>query len=199
MTYNQISKYINIQELAVEKIEKYIFLLTKWNETVNLISKKDLNIIWNRHILDSAQLFSKLSITNEIVDIGSGNGMPAIILAIMGVKKITLIETRQKRCIFLQHIIASLKLNNAFVVNDRVENLTIEADVITTRAFKNLKDTFELCKNIKVKEKFLLLKGARIEGEILEAKKCWSFLYAKTPSIMEENSYILEITNLEKI
>jgi len=199
MIYTEFLKYIPLEVAIFEKIEHYVSLLIKWNEKINLISKKDILEIWKRHILDSAQLFKLIPSNDTIIDIGSGNGMPAIILAILGVKKITLVETREKRSIFLQNIIASLNLKNAVVINDRIENLTLETDIITTRAFKDLSSTFWFCQNIKVHNKFLLLKGESIDSEILEAQEKWQFLYKKIPSITDPNSYMIEVEGLKSL
>ena len=199
MNYDEFFTYIPTTIEKYEKIKLYINLLTKWNAKINLISKNDITIIWQRHILDSAQLFKLILPNDNIVDIGSGNGMPAIILAILGVHNITLIETREKRTIFLQHAIGALGLKNAIVINDRVENLSLETDVIISRAFKDLVTTFDVCSNIKVNNKLLLLKGENVDTEILQAKQKWQFSHQKIPSIVNENSCILEIKGIKRL
>ena len=136
-------------------LEKYIELLKKWQKAVNLISLNTLPDIWNRHILDSAQLY--LLIPDKkitLVDMGSGAGFPALVLAILNknnngpIQQMFLIESDMKKTLFLKEVIRELKLP-VQVLNKRIENVSgIQADVLTARALSSLSDLLILGKNV---------------------------------------------------
>ena len=118
----------NVSRETYDKIDSFVKLLTEWNQKMNLVSKNSLADVWMRHVLDSAQLMTYLPTDlYHLVDIGSGAGFPAIVLAIMlqeknPAAKITLIESINKKTVYLNDVREKLGLNNVQIVNDRVEN-----------------------------------------------------------------------------
>lgn len=184
---------------AFEKIIEFKKLLLKWNKTINLISAKTSGDIMNRHILDSVQLLPFIEKNSKIIDLGSGAGFPAIILSIAGIQDITLIESDSRKAAFLLQA-SKLSSNNIEIINDRVENIdSVQCDIITSRAFAELDSIFEYSAKIKVRNKFLLHKGAGYKNEILKAQKHWLFNKTVHDSITSETGKILEITDLTRI
>ena len=183
-------------------MEKYIELLKKWQKAVNLVSNKTLPDLWKRHILDSAQLYPFLVGENiTLVDMGSGAGFPALVLAILNkvnngpVKEMFLIESDTKKSLFLKEVIRELKLN-VHVLNKRIENvLDIKADILTSRALSDLSDLLSLGKNfIHTQTTCLFLKGENYEKEI---KNCFSpCQIEKIKSITNSKGVILKITEV---
>lgn len=183
---------------AFEQIVEFEKLLLKWNKTINLISAKTSEDIMNRHILDSLQLLPLIDLDAKIIDLGSGAGFPAIILSIAGIENITLIESDSRKTAFLVQA-SKLSNNNIRVINDRIENIdNLECDIVTSRAFAELNSIFEYSSKIKIRNKFLLHKGAGYKNEILKAQKHWLFNKTVHDSITSETGKILEITDLTR-
>ena len=193
---NKIQDFVSRE--AFEKIIEFEKLLLKWNKTINLISAKTSGDIMNRHILDSLQLLPLIDKNSKIIDLGSGAGFPAIILSIAGIKDITLIESDSRKTAFLLQA-SKLSNNNIEIINDRIENIdNLQCDIITSRAFAELYSIFEFSSKIKVRNKFLLHKGAGYKNEILKAQKHWLFNKTVHDSITSETGKILEITDLTR-
>ena len=113
-------------------------MLIDENSRINLVSKTTLDDIDNRHFLDSAQLMPLIMNKNKtLLDVGTGAGLPGIILAIAGCKKVNLVEKQSKKCDFLKRVNSQLELEmNIF--NSRVEDIVGEKfDLYTSQDFKN--------------------------------------------------------------
>lgn len=178
---------------------KYIELLTKWNKSINLISSFSQDDIYYRHIIDCLQISLYLNYSDIIVDLGSGAGLPGVVLSIMGVKQVYLIESDHRKCAFLKTA-GKISKNEIFIINDRVENFSIDNSVVVTaRGFAVISKIFELTFYKIKKAKYILLKGESIFEEIQEAEERWSFEYILHDSITSSSGKIIEITDLKKI
>jgi 16S rRNA (guanine527-N7)-methyltransferase len=195
--HNKILNNLNVPCETIDKLRIYVEILLKWNKKINLISKNTIPDIWMRHIVDSAQISKFLEKKQQIIlDIGSGAGLPGIILGIIGMENIILVESDERKTSFLQEASRLLSLNLE-IINDRVENLFIASDVIVSRGFSALDNMLDKTKKIQY-SRILLLKGKNAELEIADAKKLWDFDCKKYPSITSMDSYILDITNVRK-
>lgn len=183
---------LHVSHETLSALKEYVSILIKWNKKISLISNKDLENIWERHILDSAQLLKFIESDDHVVDVGSGAGLPGIILSLIGIKHVTLIEADARKAAFLLQA-STLSKNRIEILNERVESLSLECDVLTSRGFASVKNTLDLCKHIAIKRKILLLKGAQVTKEIDEAKRFWNFRYDIKPSITHNNGCILEL------
>uniref|UniRef100_A0A7C3J6R9 Ribosomal RNA small subunit methyltransferase G n=1 Tax=candidate division WOR-3 bacterium TaxID=2052148 RepID=A0A7C3J6R9_UNCW3 len=155
MEKDQIFQLKNIlkefeKEEIFEDILNYLNILLKWNRSVNLISKNDEKIIIERHLKDSlvALKIVQKDIYKNIIDIGSGNGFPAIPLSIVLKEKIfTLVEIKEKKFYFLKDVKESLKLKNIILKKDDVKKIDFSPfDLVLSRAFLNEKDIKEFLK-----------------------------------------------------
>ena len=159
----------------LEKINTYKEMLIDENSRINLVSKTTLADIDNRHFLDSAQLMPLIMNKNKtLLDVGTGAGLPGIILAIAGCKKVNLVEKQGKKCDFLKRVNSQLELEmNIF--NSRVEDIVGEKfDYIVSRAFAKIDKIITATKNISHKNtKFILLKGKTYleETKLISKKK----------------------------
>src|SRR5271154_6481023 len=118
-------------------LKQFQAMLVDWNERMNLVSAGSLAEFWPRHALDSAQLLGIAPAARTWVDIGAGAGFPGLVLAILlkgeAGAKVHLVESVAKKCRFLEAVVEALGLP-ADVHNDRAENLSLKAEVVTARA-----------------------------------------------------------------
>ena len=161
------------KQQIINKLQIFIHLVMSENQKHNLIGKSTIEKIWTRHIIDSLQLIKYCNddICQNIVDLGSGAGFPAIVLAITMKKNIIMVEKSPVKANFLNSVITNLQLNNAKVLNkvinkQNIQNLLPENTYITSRAFKSLGEILELVNNNKNVKKIVLLKGKNFQQEI---------------------------------
>lgn len=183
-----------------KQLEDYVNLLLKWNKKINLISKKDEENIWERHINDSAQLVNFIQENDIVTDLGSGAGLPGIVISILKTHNINLVESDIRKSVFLNQA-KNLSSNNIKIINDRIENCLDKlenTDIFTCRGLASIEKLLSFNLINKDSQKFLLLKGENYHSEIEEAKKNWSFDINTHPSITSKNSAILEIYNVRR-
>jgi len=166
------------------KFEIYKKLLCEWSKRINLVAPSTLNDIDNRHIADSAQLADFLPGGAEIIDLGSGAGFPAIVLAILG-WRVTCIESIGKKVAFLTEVKNQLNLDNLTIYHGRVENYVADLDcgkkyIFTARAFAPLIKILDYVH--RTKYELFLLKGRDIMSEIDIAKRKYHFDFKLFPS-----------------
>lgn len=115
---------LSFSQEQVVKLQKYVDLLTDWSARVRLISRNDRNFIWERHILDCLSLVPHLPIDGPLLDLGSGAGLPGIVIKIMRSDlEVYLLEPARMKTLFLQETITVLGLQNTFAIRSRAENL----------------------------------------------------------------------------
>ena len=193
---------IEISEEELNKFDKYKELLKEYNEKFNLTAIIKDEDIYLKHFYDSLCLLKvpELHNTNNILDIGTGAGFPGIPLAIMLPKNnITLVESNEKKCMFLKVVCDELDLKNVSIVNDRAENYAKthreSFDIATSRAVSALKVLLELeIPTLKINGYFLPLKS-HIEDEISDSKEILNELNC---TIEEVISYARPIENSER-
>lgn len=186
----------NVPREILDALEKYQSLTLKWNKTINLVSCNTEHEFWVRHILDSLQLMKYINNQNiHLIDVGSGGGFPGIVLSIAGIKNVTLVESNVRKSIFLLQA-SKISTNKVNVVNQRIENVKLDCDILTSRACAQLEKIFVYTQHINVRNKYLLFKGKQYQKEIEIAKKRWSFCHSVYDSETSNNSKILEISNI---
>lgn len=180
-----------------EKYKKYQDLLIKWQDKINLIGQSTIQEIENRHFEDSRQLINFLKDKDEtIVDLGSGAGFPGMVLAIEGYTNIHLIESDQRKSIFLQNV-SRETLTPVKIHNDRIENVNLKANTITCRAFAPIAKSLKISKNLtKNDTKYLFLKSDNYQEELTEAEKDWYFDVAIYPSQTDSRGRIVLLSNI---
>ena len=191
-----------------DKLRDYESLIQKWNRSINLVAKSTLSDIWNRHIVDSAQVYYAASaeLSGNCTDIGSGGGLPAIVIAILaqGADKqvqMTMVESDKRKSVFLRTAIRELGLSNANVVNERIENVQIPVSkFISARALAPLTELFGFAEKLSDdKTTFLFQKGKNWLSEIGIAQNHWSFDYEAIKSETDSNAVILKIRGLSRV
>lgn len=196
--YYILTHNYNVSRETLSKLQNYYYLLTKWNNSINLVSNSSLKLFWHRHILDSIQLLSYIDDKNIVLaDLGSGAGFPGMILSILGVRKVLLVESDIRKAAFLLHI-SKLSSNIVEVINNKVQHLAIHCDIITSRALASVSKILLYSKNFTVNHKYLILKGKDVRQEITQALLHSKFSYRLYPSCMQDHSWILEIENVTR-
>ena len=196
----------NVSRETAEKLAAFVALLTEWNAKMNLVSKNSLEDVWMRHILDSLQLIKYIPDTAEsLLDIGSGAGFPAVVLAIAMQEKMpnakwTLVESITKKTVYLNDICTRLNLKNVRIENNRIENLKLKnINIVTARAVAALD---VLCGYVfgfaDKKTKCLFLKGKTYPEEVQSAQQRWNFDCNVYPNAYSDDGVLLEISNLRK-
>ena len=185
------------------KLELYHDLLISWQKKYNLVGPSTLKDIWQRHFIDSAQLFSLLPEEHKekpIYDIGSGAGFPGMVLAIMGRKDIVLCESSSKKCIFLEEV-KSKTNTNVIIDNIRAESLpSCSAAAIIARAVTSLSGLLNLSIPILAKTGVCIFpKGINWKKELLFAQKRFHIDYKVVESITSKDSSIIIINRAERI
>lgn len=189
-----------LSPIIIQKFQTYQTLLLKWQKSINLVSHSTLEDVWNRHFIDSAQLAQYISSPHPVVvDIGSGGGFPGMVLAMMIEGEFHLIESDQKKCIFLSEVSRGTK-TKVIIHNDRIETSSIyPVDYITSRACANVSQLFSWIEKLVSHETIcLFLKGKNYSIELDEAKKGWHFDMIIHPSVTESASVILEFSHIRR-
>jgi 16S rRNA (guanine527-N7)-methyltransferase len=177
---------------ALEKLEAYAALLRQESSRQNLISSSTLDQLWERHILDSAQLVRFEPHPGATwADIGSGAGLPGIIIACLVEGEVTLIEPRRLRAEFLHKLSESLELNASIFVG-RAERAGGKYEVITARAVANLAQLLKISAHLSTRKTvWALPKGRRAKAELAEAEQAWQGTFHVERSVTESDSYIV--------
>ena len=175
-----------------EKLEAYVALVREESALQNLISASTLDRIWDRHILDSAQLVPfEPRAGASWLDIGSGAGLPGIVIACLVEGPVILVEPRRLRADFLHKVCESLNLN-ASVVCSKVERLEGNFDVITARAVASLAKLLELSAHLSTRNTvWALPKGRNARGELAEARRSWQGSFQLKRSVTDADSWIV--------
>jgi 16S rRNA (guanine527-N7)-methyltransferase len=190
----------NVSRETTARLEIYVALLLKWNQKINLISTSSEEVIWQRHIIDSIQLISHIPTeAKKIADLGSGAGLPGIILAIMMPQEFFLIERDQRKCAFLAEAVRECGIINVEIVNSDIVKIHQKFDVITARAMANLNELLGYVFPLIMERTICLFpKGESYAMELEEAKKHWDFSCQTLPSLTHKKSRILVISELRQ-
>ena len=195
MTVDEVCKLLNVSRETLSQFEAYLALLKKWQRRINLVANSTMVDVWQRHILDSAQLIKFYPPnTKKILDVGSGAGFPGLVLAIMGNVEVDLVESDQRKAIFLSTVIRSLGLS-AKVHNQRIESLpNLCPDVVTARAVAPVSRLIKLIENqISADTVCLFLKGASVEDELTDLQSYSTMLSVNHPSLSGPDGVVLEL------
>lgn len=185
---DNISNNIKIDENQKEKLIEYASLVIDYNKNVNITGAKTTEDFFNDHIADCLLALDIFANYDNIIDIGSGSGLPSIPLAIVfNDKKFTLCESKNKKADFLRLAKDKLKLNNIEVKCINAYEIKEKYDTITSRAFSDISTLLKIFNKLRTKKsKLILYKGKieKIEEELKEAN-------------IQKNKYDIEIKKLK--
>lgn len=181
-------------------LKKYAELLRLWNKKINLVAPGTLSELEARHITDSAQLVPHIPQgAQTVLDVGSGAGLPGLILAIlMPGRQVTLVERDQRKSAFLRTAAHALQLANVQVRAEDIKNITEQYDVITCRAWADLKDILTFtAPRLAPNGCWLLLKGQAFDTELRACETMFHLTTERWPSIVKskdgESGWVVKI------
>ena len=197
----------NVPRETFMQFESFIAMLQKRNEEINIISKETARneVIRERHIVDCVQIIDFIDLNSNIItDIGSGGGMPGIIISIM-IKnsknpiKVNLYEKSHHKSSFLRKVSRELKLNTEVIQENIFEAQNLESGTIMARAFKPLPVVLDLVyENFNSYKNLILFMGRNGEKILEDTLENWDFDFEKKNSITSEDSFLLNIKNIKK-
>jgi 16S rRNA (guanine527-N7)-methyltransferase len=191
----------NVSRETLADLRRYAALLDKWQKAINLVGKSTLPDLWQRHMLDSHQL---LELTEKKsgtwLDLGSGAGFPALVIAICSEFDVHAVESDQRKCLFMQNVSRGT-LGSFTVHNQRIENLSpMTADIISARALAPLDRLLEYAAPFSHEEtEFLFLKGQDVDEELTNASKCWSMDLEKHSSVTSMDGCLLKLSKVRRL
>jgi 16S rRNA (guanine527-N7)-methyltransferase len=198
---------INVSRETFADFETFISMVMDKNKDINIISKKTAkkDIIRNRHIIDSAQAIEFVDFNEDTTcDIGSGGGMPGIVIAIIlkNLKKkmkLNLYEKSHHKSTFLKSVSRKLELDTEVIQEDIFKSSKIKSGTILARAFKPLPVVLDLVhQNFSSYNNLVMFMGKNGKQVMNEASKKWDFEYKEKRSITSKDSFLLSIKNIKK-
>jgi 16S rRNA (guanine527-N7)-methyltransferase len=196
----------NVSRETLERLKTYEALLRKWNQRINLVARSTLPDLWQRHFVDSMQIFDLAPPkVDHWVDLGSGAGFPGLVMAIMALDtgspaRVTLVESDARKCAFLQTVIRETGAR-ARVINDRIENIPpLGADVLSARALSDLGALLGFAElHMRPDGVAIFPKGENWQKEVTAAQTAWTFTSQLAKSKTEEGPVILTITGVARV
>lgn len=193
-TFVNVFPETSVDTLA--KIEAYYQLLLKWNKALNLVQKDTIarDVFEHRHLIDCWQLTLYLDRTQRVLDVGSGAGLPGILLAIAGYS-VDLVELDTNKSSFLKNCKTLIGLDCSVLTVD-VYSIKQPYSQVTSRAFSQLSKLLEIQSNVSRETKGVFLKGSSVDEEITDAGKFWSFNLEVKKSLSASEGNIVIVENL---
>jgi 16S rRNA (guanine527-N7)-methyltransferase len=194
------ARLIPVSRETLERLDAYVALLASWNRRINLVGASTMGDPWRRHILDSAQLLPHLPPRARVlVDLGSGAGLPGLVLAILGVPEVHLVESDQRKAAFLREA-ARMTVTLAVIHPQRAEKVPrLAADTVTARAVAPLPDLLDIAEPFMAPHSIcLFLKGRGAEEELTLAAKSWKMRSRLVPSLSDPGGMLLILEALQR-
>jgi 16S rRNA (guanine527-N7)-methyltransferase len=189
----------DVSRETFQRLERFVDLLLTENDRQNLIAPNSVRDLWNRHILDGAQLLGIAGAAGSWCDIGSGAGLPGLVIAIIGGVPMTLVEPRRLRAEFLRHAINHLSLHDVSVSGQKVERVVGKFDFITARAVARLDKLLGMAWHLAHAEtKWVLPKGESAKSELDEARATWQGEFRLVPSRTHPAAAIVVATHVQR-
>ncbi len=204
--YSLLSQY-NVSRETLFDFERYLTMIVEKNKEINIISKKTAKIeeIRERHIIDSAQIIDFVDLnSNTTTDLGTGSGLPGIVIAIMlkNLKtkmKLNLYEKSYHKSLFLKEVSRKLKLDTVVIQDDVFQKKKLQSGTIMSRAFKPLPTVLDLItKNFSSYKNLILFMGKSGKQILKDTLKDWDFEYKEKRSVTSEDSFLLNIKGIRK-
>ena len=205
-SYSKISS-LNVSRETCNDLENLISMIQEKNRKINIISREmfEKEEIRERHIIDSAQIIDFVDLnTNTTCDLGTGGGMPGLIVAIVMKKlkndmKISLYEKSYHKCVFLREVSKKLNLNTDVIQKDIFTIKNIETGTIMSRAFKPMPVILDLVnQNFRKYKNVVLFMGSTGKKILHDTLKEWDLNYEEKKSLTKDESFILNIKKIKK-
>jgi 16S rRNA (guanine527-N7)-methyltransferase len=194
------ARLMRVPRETMSCLDEYVALLAAWNRRINLVGASTMGDPWRRHILDSAQLRAHVPpAARVLVDIGSGAGLPGLVLSLLGVPEVHLIESDQRKAAFLRE---AVRVSGAAATlhAQRAERISgISADVVTARALAKLPDLLDIVVPFLQPHSIcLFLKGRTAQEELDAAAKDWRFEAELVPSVSDPGGQLMILKSVAR-
>ena len=193
-----LAKDLNFNKKKLELTELFVQEVLNYNQKYNLISKSSETDIWNRHVLDSAQLVKHIDCKNfnSLADLGTGGGFPGIILSIFYNDVLTfhvkLYEKSKVKVNFIRSTVDKLGLKNVNIYDNDYQSYILDSDYFVCRAFKKLPEILRISREtLKKPHKLIVMLGKSAQDELNKASKGMIYKYKLVSSITKSDSKIL--------
>jgi 16S rRNA (guanine527-N7)-methyltransferase len=198
LTRAEAGALLAVSRETVDRLQTYLDLLGRWQQRINLVGPSTLEDPWRRHIVDCGQLW-RLWPENarSLVDLGSGAGLPGLVLAIMGAPEVHLVESDQRKAAFLRE--AARECGVAATIHaGRAETVPpLAADLVTARALAPLSELLRLAeRHVHPGTTCLFLKGRTAASELTRAREAWTMRVASVGSLSDPEGQILLISEI---
>lgn len=200
MTREAFAAAFDVSRETLARFDRYAELLVEWQGRMNLVGPATLPQVWERHFADSAQLLPFAQGTSgPWLDIGSGAGFPALVVALLGRRDVHLVDSTAKKCRFLETVAAELDLP-VTIHNARIEALpAFAAGVISARAAAPLDKLFDWgLRFARPGTRWILPKGAAADEELSAARARFVFDAALHPSITDPRGRLVVATGVRR-
>ena len=197
---------LSVSRETLQRLYSYEMMVSRWNSTINLVSKASLEDLWSRHIVDSSQIYSCAQPKAGVwLDLGSGGGFPGVVIAIIAKElspklEIVLVESDTRKCVFLRSVIRELGIG-ARVENSRIEDFELSnVSFLSARALSNMNNLCRFAENFVSRETVCFFsKGELYEKEVAECRENWNFEHEVVRSRTSDNGKIVVIRRLERV
>ena len=198
--------WLDVSRETLVKLDNLLALVEKWNPAINMVAPGSLADAWQRHVLDSAQVFQFIPpLTRKVADFGSGAGFPGLVLAIMAQAalpnlRMTLVESDKRKAVFLNQAAQQLGLS-ATVLTDRAEVLApLGADVVTARALAPLATLCGIAgRHLGAGGVAVFPQGGQAAKELEEAAAHWNFQVDEAQSKTDPAGRILTLKSIQNV
>ena len=201
-----VPKDLDVSRETLERLEVFATLLEKWNPRINLVARSTLPELWDRHFLDSLQVFRLLERpAQHWVDLGTGGGFPGLVIAIAAAeaanpRKITLVESDQRKAAFLRTVLRETEVAGEVIAKRLEEIPPLHADFLSARALADLTTLLGFAQlHMKSDGTCLFPKGKNWKSELQNALDTWHFSHEAVPSLTEPQAAILKIKGLTRV
>ncbi len=194
---------LGVDKGQIALLARYVMTLDRWRQRINLIGPADIVGIWFRHVLDSAQIWPYIKDPNvRVLDLGSGAGLPGLVLAVLGAGNVTLVDSDQRKGVFLREAARELGVRPV-ILSQRFDDALLGREntfeIVTGRAVAPLsKLAPTVFKALTPGGYALLHKGAQCEKELTETRKSWTMQSVSTPSLTGSGGVLLKIWGLQR-
>jgi 16S rRNA (guanine527-N7)-methyltransferase len=194
------AELVSVSRETLARLEAYAELLIRWSARINLVGRDTLSDLWRRHILDSAQLHRFVPPSaSSLIDLGSGAGLPGLVLAILGVPDVELVEADSRKAAFLRE--AARVTGAAVVIRPcRIQAVPAHAvNVVAARACAPLDRLLDLAAPFLAPDTLCLFpKGERFNEELTLARKAWTMSVSVEQSLSDRRGVVLRLQQVAR-
>jgi 16S rRNA (guanine527-N7)-methyltransferase len=194
------AELVPVSRETFARLEAYAELLTRWSARINLVGRDTLPDLWRRHVLDSAQLYRFIpSAATQLIDLGSGAGLPGLVLAILGVPGVELVEADSRKAVFLQEA-ARVTKTEVKIRPCRIQAVAPHpVDVVTARACAPLDRLLDLAAPFLAAHTLCLFpKGERFNEELTVSRKAWTMSVSVEQSLSDRRGVVLQLQQVAR-